>query len=84
MDGGTIIPLAGEKCRQLWKNRECKLNTSLQFVHFAVLALLLKDFEQALRSGRETGYKVENRNITISPITATIQSSKKTRHPIGA
>jgi len=66
------------------ENRECKLNTSLQFVHFAVLALLLKDFEQALRSGRETGYKVENRNITISPITTTIQSSKKTRHPTGA
>jgi len=59
-------------------------HTNLQVVHFAVLALLLKDFEQALRSGRETGYKVENRNITISPITTTIQSSKKPRHPIGA
>jgi transposase len=31
-----------EKCRRLWKNCERKLNTSLQFVHFAFLALLLK------------------------------------------
>ena len=31
-----------EKCRRLWKNCERKLNTSLQFVHLAFLALLLK------------------------------------------
>ena len=31
-----------EKCRRLWKNCERKLNTSLQFVHLAFLALLLR------------------------------------------
>ena len=31
-----------EKCRRLWKNAERKLNTSLQFVHLAFLALLLR------------------------------------------
>ena len=31
-----------EKCRRLWKNPERLLNTSLQFVHLAFLALLLK------------------------------------------
>ncbi|SDY73401.1 Transposase [Nitrosomonas sp. Nm58] len=31
-----------EKCRRLWKNCERKLNTSLQFVHLAFLALLLQ------------------------------------------
>jgi transposase len=31
-----------EKCRRLWKNCECKLNTSLQFVHLAFLVLLLR------------------------------------------
>ena len=31
-----------EKHRRLWKNRERKLNTSLQFVHLAFLALLLR------------------------------------------
>lgn len=31
-----------DKCRRLWKNCERKLNTSLQFIHFAFLALLLK------------------------------------------
>ncbi len=31
-----------EKCRRLWKNCERKLNTSLQLVHLAFLALLLK------------------------------------------
>ena len=31
-----------DKCRRLWKNCERKLNTSLQFVHLAFLALLLK------------------------------------------
>jgi transposase len=30
-----------EKCRRLWKNCERKLNTSLQFVPLAFLALLL-------------------------------------------
>lgn len=38
-----------EKCRRLWKNCERQLNTSLQFVNLAFLALLLrrgeKDFE---------------------------------------
>ncbi len=33
-----------EKCRRLWKNCERKLNTSLQFVNLAFLALLLKRF----------------------------------------
>jgi len=33
-----------EKNRRLWKNCERKLNTSLQFVHMAFLALLLKRF----------------------------------------
>lgn len=33
-----------EKCRRLWKNCERKLNTSLQFIHLAFLALLLKRF----------------------------------------
>jgi transposase len=33
-----------EKCRRLWKNCERKLNTSLQFVHLAFLALLLRRF----------------------------------------
>ncbi|MDL1866874.1 IS5/IS1182 family transposase, partial [Betaproteobacteria bacterium PRO4] len=28
----------------LWKNCERKLNTSLQFIHLAFLALLLKKF----------------------------------------
>lgn len=31
-----------EKNRRLWKNCERKLNTSLQFIHFAFLALLLR------------------------------------------
>ena len=31
-----------EKCRRLWKNCERKLNTSLQFVHLAFLALMLR------------------------------------------
>jgi transposase len=31
-----------EKYRRLWKNCERKLNTSLQFIHFAFLPLLLK------------------------------------------
>ena len=31
-----------EKCRRLWKNCERKLNTSLQLIHLAFLALLLK------------------------------------------
>lgn len=31
-----------EKCRRLWKNCERYLNTSLQFILFAFLALLLK------------------------------------------
>lgn len=31
-----------EKCRRLWKNCERKLNTSLQFVHLALLTLLLR------------------------------------------
>lgn len=31
-----------EKCRRLWKNCERKLNTSLQFMVFAFLVLLLK------------------------------------------
>ena len=31
-----------EKNRRLWKNCERKLNTSLQFVHLAFLALLLR------------------------------------------
>ena len=33
-----------EKHRRLWKNAERKLNTSLQFIHLAFLALLLKRF----------------------------------------
>ncbi|MGT2455480.1 IS5 family transposase [Cupriavidus basilensis] len=33
-----------EKCRRLWKNCERQLNTSLQFVNLAFLALLLKRF----------------------------------------
>lgn len=33
-----------EKHRRLWKNCERRLNTSLQFVHLAFLALLLKRF----------------------------------------
>jgi transposase len=31
-----------EKCRRLWKNCERKLNTSLQFVYLAFLAVLLR------------------------------------------
>ncbi|WNV06819.1 IS5 family transposase [Candidatus Methylospira mobilis] len=31
-----------EKCRRLWKNCERELNTGLQFIHLAFLALLLK------------------------------------------
>ena len=31
-----------EKCRRLWKNCEGKIATSLQFVHLAFLALLLR------------------------------------------
>lgn len=31
-----------EKCRRLWKNCERKINTSLQFVNLAFLALLLR------------------------------------------
>lgn len=33
-----------EKCRRLWKNCERKLNSSLQFLHLAFLALLIKRF----------------------------------------
>ena len=33
-----------EKNRRLWKNCERLLNTSLQFIHLAFLALLLKRF----------------------------------------
>ena len=33
-----------EKCRRLWKNCERKLDTSLQFVVLAFLALLLKRY----------------------------------------
>ena len=31
-----------DKCRRLWKNCERRLNTSLQLVHLAFLAILLK------------------------------------------
>lgn len=31
-----------EKCRRMWKNCERLLNTSLQFIHLAFLALLLR------------------------------------------
>ena len=31
-----------KKCRRLWKNCERALNTSLQFIHLAFLALLLR------------------------------------------
>lgn len=31
-----------EKCRRLWQSRERKPNTSLQFVHLAFLALLIR------------------------------------------
>ena len=31
-----------EKCRRLWKNCERKIDTTLQFVHLAFLALLLR------------------------------------------
>ena len=31
-----------EKCRRLWKNCERKLNTSLQFINMAFVALILK------------------------------------------
>jgi transposase len=31
-----------EKCRQLWKNCERKLNTSLQMIHLAFLRLMLR------------------------------------------
>ena len=31
-----------EKCHRLWKNCECKLNTSLQMIHLAFLRLLLR------------------------------------------
>ncbi|SFU50827.1 Transposase DDE domain-containing protein [Nitrosomonas eutropha] len=31
-----------EKNRRLWKNRERKLNTSLQFIHLAFMALILR------------------------------------------
>lgn len=31
-----------EKCRHLWKNCERKLNTSLQFIYIAFLALLIR------------------------------------------
>ncbi|MGQ5524342.1 IS5/IS1182 family transposase, partial [Chitinimonas sp. PSY-7] len=31
-----------EKCRRLWKNCERKLDTSLQFIQFAFLTLLLR------------------------------------------
>lgn len=31
-----------EKCRRLWKNCERKLNTSLQFIYIAFLALLIR------------------------------------------
>jgi transposase len=31
-----------EKCRRLWKNCERKINTSLQFIVLAFLAILLK------------------------------------------
>jgi transposase len=33
-----------EKCRRLWKNCERKLNTSLNMVALAFIALLLKRF----------------------------------------
>ncbi|WP_337883086.1 transposase, partial [Chromobacterium haemolyticum] len=33
-----------EKNRRLWKNCERKLNTSLQFIHLAFLAIVLKRF----------------------------------------
>jgi transposase len=33
-----------EKCRRLWKNTERLLNTSLQFINLAFLALLLQRF----------------------------------------
>ena len=33
-----------EKCRRLWKNTERLLNTSLQFVNLAFLALVLRRF----------------------------------------
>ncbi|MCL2591468.1 MAG: transposase, partial [Betaproteobacteria bacterium] len=31
-----------EKCRRLWKNCERLLNSSLQFIHFAFLVLIMK------------------------------------------
>lgn len=38
------------KSRQLWKNCERLLNTSLQFIHLAFLALCSSDFKQVPRA----------------------------------
>ena len=47
-----------DKNRRLWKNCERKLNTSLQFIHLAFLALLYsKDFEHALRNESLTSHR---------------------------
>jgi hypothetical protein len=54
MDCGTRVRLAGQ-VRCLWKNRERKLHSSLQFFLFAFLALLLKNFKQALTASLTTG-----------------------------
>ncbi|OYY27126.1 MAG: hypothetical protein B7X70_13920 [Acidovorax sp. 39-64-12] len=41
--GGRVKLCLEEKNKRLWKSCERKLNTSLQFVHLALLALLLRN-----------------------------------------
>jgi len=42
-----------DKNRRLWKNCERKLNTSLQFIHLAFLALILKKSEKEAEESEE-------------------------------
>ena len=41
--GGRVKLCLEEENKRLWKSCERKLNTSLQFVHLALLALLLRN-----------------------------------------
>ncbi|SDY94069.1 Transposase DDE domain-containing protein [Nitrosomonas halophila] len=39
-----------EKNRRLWKNCERLLNTSLQFIHLAFMAMIIRRYKQVLRA----------------------------------
>jgi ABC-type uncharacterized transport system YnjBCD permease subunit len=59
-----------EKCRRLWKNCERKLNISLQFVHLALLVLLLR----RSRTDSKTNIVIAYNSILLSGILNRYQT----------